>query len=238
MTAVREAIVLPLCFLTSVLAAAVRPGATPSVVPPALASLLAATALFALLLRSGAVVPNRFVNSNRSPLANLNGGLVLLTAFVASAQLVTAVVPQSGVPALITWVVLIALIAQALVLAPDRTRLLRGLMVTFGAAFALKFIVLAALSAPAQGRFARALQLLFEGMTLGTVTQSPPHAAEGYLTFGAIALYLIGVAALRFGAAAGSEHIVTGELVSGGAAVIAPVESPVREPRSERIADH
>jgi hypothetical protein len=199
MTAVREAILLPACFLTVVLAAAIRPGAAPSMEPPSLASLLAATALFALLLRSHAVVPGELVNSNRSLLANLSGGSVLLTAFVASAELTTAVVPESGVPALMTWAVLVSLMAQALVMAPERTPLLRGLMVTFGAAFALKFIVLAALSAPAEGRLARALQLLFEGVTLGTVTQRSPHPAEGYLAFGAIALYLIGVAALRSG---------------------------------------
>jgi hypothetical protein len=214
MTAVSEAILLPACFLTVVLAAALRPDATSSVQPPSLASLLTATALFALLLRSGTVVPRRFVNPHRTLLANLNGGAVLLTAFAASAALITAVVPESGVPALITWAVLVSLITQAFVMAPDRTRLLRGLMVTFGAAFALKFIVLAALSAPAAGRFARALQLLFEGATLGAVTQRSPHVAEGYLTFAAIALYLIGIAALRSGPL-GSDRVVTGALVPG-----------------------
>jgi hypothetical protein len=74
--------------------------------------------------------------------------------------------------------------------------MLRGLLVTFGAAFTLKFVLLAALSAPADGRFARALQLLFEGITLGAVTQRPPHAAEGYLAFATLLLYLIGVAFL------------------------------------------
>ena len=196
MTPQREAVLLPVLFLTVVLAGAVRPGAAVSVTPPSLSALLTATALFALLLRSGVVAPSYLVNPTRSLLANLNGASVLLSAFAASAQLITAVVPESGVPALITWAVLVSLIVQAFVMAPDRTRMLRGLMVTFGAAFALKFIVLAALSAPAEGRFARALQLLFEGVTVGTVLQRPPHPAEGYLTFAAIALYLVGAALL------------------------------------------
>jgi hypothetical protein len=97
---------------------------------------------------------------------------------------------------MIVWAVLGALLLQAFAIAPDRTRVLRGLLVTFGAAFTLKFVVLSAISSPAEGRVARALQLLFEGVTLGAVTQRPPGLAEGYLAFAATALYLIGVAAL------------------------------------------
>jgi hypothetical protein len=179
-----------------VLVAGVRPGAAVSVVPPSLASLVVATALFALLVRSGAVAPERLVNPARSLLANLNGLTVLATLFVASAQIVTALVPESGLPAAIVWAVLGSLLLQAFAIGPDRTRVLRGLLVTFGAGFTLKFVLLSAISSPAEGRVARALQLLFEGLTLGAVTQRPPSLAEGYLAFGATAMYLIGVAAL------------------------------------------
>jgi hypothetical protein len=195
-SALREAVLLPALFLTAVLTAGVRPQAAVSLVPPSLASLVAATALFGLLVRSGAVAPERLVNPARTLLANLNGLSVLVTLFVASAQVVTGLVPESGVPAMIVWAVLGALLLQAFAIAPDRTRVLRGLLVTFGAAFTLKFVVLSAISSPAEGRVARALQLLFEGVTLGAVTQRPPGLAEGYLAFAATALYLIGVAAL------------------------------------------
>lgn len=196
MTALREAVLLPTIFLTVVLAAAIRPGANVSVVPPSLASLVAGTALFGLLIRSGAVAPERLMNPARPMVANLNGLAVLVTVFAASAQLVTALLPESGVPAMIAWAVIGSLLLQAFAIGPDRTRLLRGLLVTFGAAFTLKFVFLSALSSPAEGRFARMLQLLFEGVTLGSVTQRPAGLAEGYLAFAAIALYLIGVALL------------------------------------------
>jgi hypothetical protein len=192
----REALLLPVLFLTVVLTGAMRPGAGIAIVPPSLASLLAAMIVLALLVRSGALDPHRLLNSGRSPLANLNGLTVVLSAFAASAQVVTMLVPESGVPALLTWVVLAALLAQALALAPDRARLLRGLMVSLGAVFALKFVILAAVSQPAEGRLARAVQLLFEGITLGSMAQRPAHAAEGYLAFLSIVLYLIGVALL------------------------------------------
>jgi hypothetical protein len=195
-TALREAVLLPALFLTVVLAAAVRPGGDVFVVPPSLASLVAGTALFGLLVRSGALAPERLVNPSRQMLANLNGLSVLVTLFAASAQLVTALVPESGLPAAIVWAVLVSLLLQAFAIGPDRTRLLRGLLVTFGAGFTLKFVLLSTISSPAEGRLARALQLLFEGVTLGAVSQRPPGLAEGYLAFTATALYLIGVASL------------------------------------------
>ena len=99
------------------------------------------------------------------------------------------------VPALIVWILLGSLVLQAFAIGPDRPRLLRGLLVTFGAAFTLKFVVLAAISAPAQGRWSRALQLLFEGLTIGSISQRPARP-WGYVAFGTLALYLVGIALL------------------------------------------
>jgi hypothetical protein len=193
-SAVVEACVLPGVFLTVVLLGALRPGVAAPLVPPTPAALVAAVVLLALLVRSGAVAPERLMQTNRGALANMNGLVVLVTLFVASAEVVTLVVPDNGVPALVGWTVLASLLAQALVIGPDRVRLLRGLLVTFGAAFVLKFIMLAAISSPAESRVARALQILFEGVTLGTMTQRPPHPLEAYLAFATLGLYLFGVA--------------------------------------------
>jgi hypothetical protein len=196
MSALYEAWVLPGLFLTVVLLAALRPGAEVTFVPPTLGALVTAMVLLAIFVRSGALAPDRLMHLSRSALANANGLTILLSVFAASAQVITLVVPDSGVPALIVWTVLISLILQALAIGPDRERLLRGLLVTFGAVFWLKFIVLAALSAPAQSRFGRAIQLLFEGATLGVVSQRPTQAVEGYLAFATLVLYLVGVACL------------------------------------------
>jgi len=157
---------------------------------------VAGVAVVGLLVRSGALAPERLMNGTRSALANVNGASVLVTVFAATAELVTALVPESGVPALVAWIVLATLMGQAFAMAPDRTRLLRGLLVIFGASFLLKFVVLAALSAPAEGRVSRAVQMLFEGLTLGMLSQRAPHPLEGYLVFAAIVLYLVGVALL------------------------------------------
>jgi hypothetical protein len=70
------------------------------------------------------------------------------------------------------------------------------LAVTLGTAFALKFIVLAGLSQPAGGRVARALQALFDNVTLGAVTQAPLAPAAGYVAFFTLALYMLGLSLL------------------------------------------
>jgi len=55
---------------------------------------------------------------------------------------------------------------------------------------------LAALSSPAEGVFTRALQVLFEGITLGSVTQDVLHPATGYIAFFTLLLYLFGLVLL------------------------------------------
>jgi hypothetical protein len=120
--------------------------------------------------------------------------VALLSAFAATAQVFTLVVPPSGLPSLFVWTVIVVLLLQALAVEPDRVRLLRGLLILFGAAFTLKYILLAGLSSPADSRTGRVLQLLIDGVTAGSVTQPPLHPAEGYLAFLTIAIYLVGLA--------------------------------------------
>lgn len=194
MSAFSEACLLPVLFLTVVLLGSIRPGGDLTLLAPSLGSLVTAMVLFAILVRSGALAPERLMNAARPAIANVNGLSVLLAAYFASAAVITLVVPDSGVPALIVWVVLASLLLQAIAIGPDRERLLRGLFVIFGVAFTLKFVLLGAISSPAEGRLARALQLVFEGLTLGAVTQRPSHPAEGYLAFATLVLYLVGVA--------------------------------------------
>jgi hypothetical protein len=66
-------------------------------------------------------------------------------------------------------------------------------MVVFGAAFVLKFILLASLYDPAAGLTRRVLTTLLEGATLGGLSYEPHGPATGYLAFLTIALYLVGV---------------------------------------------
>lgn len=193
MTAAREAIVLPSLFLTVALAGGVRPGAPLVLAPPSLFALVLAVLLAGVLVQSGALDPLRLMNASRSALANGNGMVVLGALLIASAQVFSLLTPESGLPRILFSVYFLVLMLHTMAAGPDRVRLLRSLGVTFGAAFVLKFVVLNALADPASGRLGRALQMLFEGVTLGALTQGVQHPAAGYVAFLTVGMFLVSV---------------------------------------------
>ncbi len=196
MTAAREAIYLPVLLLTVTLLGGLRPGAAVVLAPPSLFSLILAVLLVGVLVQSGAFVPVRVMNGSRPALANLNGCVIVAALLVASAQMFSLLTPDAGLPRVLFSVYFLVLMINTMAASPDRVRVLRSLAVTFGAAFVLKFIVLDALSDPAGGRLTRLLQVLFEGVTLGALTQEVQHPAAGYLAFLVTSLFLAAVALL------------------------------------------
>jgi hypothetical protein len=196
MSAVREALVLPLIFFTVVMFGGFEPGSPRPWTPPALFSLVLAVMIVGVLVRGGALATDRLLHASRSMLANANGAMVVLSLFAASAQVVHMLTPRSGLPSLIVGLVLLLLLVNTLVAMPDRRRLLRSLAVVLGSAFVLKFVILAALADPGGGRMYRVLVALFDAATLGTVSQAPLSPASGYIAFVLVLLYLAGVAAL------------------------------------------
>jgi hypothetical protein len=196
MSAVREAIVLPVIFLTVVMFGGLEPGPSARWLAPSLFSLVLAVMMIAVLARSGALAPDRLLHAERSIIANANGAMVLFSLFIASAQVVHMLTPRSGLPSVIVGLVLFLLLLNTFVALPDRQRLLRSLAVVLGSAFVLKFVILAALADPDGGRTKRVLVALIDAATLGTISQEPLPPAAGYLAFLLVLLYLVGVAAL------------------------------------------
>lgn len=196
MSAIREALVLPLVFLSVTLLAGVQLGARVALVPPSLFALVLGTMLLAALVRSGAVAPARLLEGSRPILANANGAVVLATLFAAASQLLGMLTPQSGLPQFFVDVFLFVLLLNTLVAQPDRVRLLRSLAVILGSALVLKFVILASLSGPSGSRTSRVLVALFDAATFGSVAQDPQPAGAGYLGFFAVSLFLVGVGAL------------------------------------------
>jgi hypothetical protein len=201
MNAAREAFFLPLAFLSVALLGGLQPGAAVPFVPPPLFTLVLAVLVIAALIRTATLVPSALLHASRGPLANANGVCVMLTLFAASAQLFNLLTPRTGLPLVIVSGFLFVLLLNTLVAAPDRTRMLRSLMVICGAAFVLKFVILDALADPASGRTKRVLVALLDVATLGTVSQEPLPPIAGYLAFLAVSLYLIAVALLPRGTA-------------------------------------
>jgi len=193
MTATTEAFLLPLLFLTVALSGGIHVAGTLVLQPPSLYSLVLGILLLRLLIQSRTVAPEALLSSRRSALANINGVAVLLTLWIASAQVFGALTPDNGLPRLICSVFFLILLLNTAAASPDRQRLLRSLAVTFGSAFLLKFVVLTTLSEPGTGWLKRVLLAMVEGVTLGTLTQDVVHPATGYLALFATVLFLLGV---------------------------------------------
>ena len=193
MTAGREAIGLPVVFLTVFLLAGMRMGAAAALMPPSVFALVLGVLLVRVLVQCGALAPERLVASSRTALANVNGFVVLVTLWAAAAQTIALLIPDSGLPRLVLNVFFLIMLLNTAAASPDRVRLLRSLTVTFGSAFVLKFVVLYELSTPGTGWLKRVLQAMLEGITLGSLTQDVLHPAAGYLAFFTVALFLIGV---------------------------------------------
>jgi hypothetical protein len=208
MTPAREAIHLPLILLTVTLFGGLRLNAPQVLEPPSLFALVLGMLLLGVLMRSGALNPSRVLHDTRTPLANLNGVILLVALFLAGAQVFSLLTPSSGMPRIVFSVYFLVLMLNTWAAGPDRVHLLRSLAVTFGAAFVLNFVILDALSKPA-GRMTRVLQLLLDGVTFGALTQEPHAAAAGYIAFFTVALFLTALALLPTRAASPRETGLT-----------------------------
>ncbi len=198
MTARREAFALPAIFLTVALLGGVRAGAPTELRPPSVYALVLGILLLRLLVQSGTLAPDRLLSSSRSLLANVNGGVAIATLWAAASQTFALLTPDSGLPRLVANGFFLVLLLNTAAAAPNRSRLLRSLAVTFGSAFLVKFAILAELSTPGTGWRKRVLQVLLEGVTLGALTQEPSDPINGYLALMTIGLFLVGVFLLPF----------------------------------------
>jgi len=217
-----EVFYLPLLFLTVALFGGVRIARQVVLMPPPLFTLVLAFLLLGVLVRSGALAPARLMNPARPPLANVSGAVVLVTFFAAAAQAFNVAIPESGLPRILFDVFLLVLLLNTLAASPDRLRVLRSLLVIFGSAFVLKYIVLAALSDPAGGWLKRVLQTVLEGLTLGTLTQTVYSPITGYVAFIVLTLFFGGLALLparRPGPSPRSDTGAVRHLDDGGAGI-------------------
>lgn len=200
--AVRESIVLPFIFLTVALLGGFRtlPGNVGlRFLSPPLMTLVLATLLVSVLASSRVLVPWRLMNPRRTAIENLTGAAVLLSLFAASAQLFNLVTPDGGALRVAFDVVFFVLLANTAAAAPDRIRVLRSVVIVFGSAFVVKFMVIATLQAHDGGVWYRIVAMLFEGATLGAFEHPASGSLTGYVAFFTIALFLVGLVLLPGG---------------------------------------
>jgi hypothetical protein len=196
MTPAREALALPVLFLTVFLVGGLHLGNVTALLPPSLFTLMLAVLLIRVLVQSGALAPERLLSSSRSMIANANGFVLLLTLWAAGAQTFALLIPESGLPRLAFNLMFLITLLNTAAAAPSRVPMIRSLAVTLGTAWALKFVALGELSAPGTGWLKGVLQAMLEGLTLGALLQPVLHPASGYLAFLVIALFLGGIVLL------------------------------------------
>ena len=196
MTPLREAFVLPALFLTVALLGGLRIGGTIRLLAPSLSAIVLGVVLVSALVRSRVLVPAAFLESERQPMENLSGAVVLLTLLAASAQAVNLVVPERGLLHFAFGVFLFVQLLSLSAAAVDRAGMLRSLFVLLGAFFVLRFIVMESLYAPDGGTLKRVLTALMAGVTLGGIEYQPHLPATGYVAFATLALYMIGLVLL------------------------------------------
>jgi membrane associated rhomboid family serine protease len=196
---VREAFVLPLCFLTVAGAGGLRlsaDGRAMSFVPPPLITLVLAVLLVGVMVRAGLLVPSALLGDHRRGLENASGVVIVLALFAASAQLFTCLTPDAGVLRLVFNLFFLFLLWNTLAAQPDRVRLLRSLLVVFGWAYVVRYVALASLADPQAGWTRRLITVLLEGASAGALEGEATAPLAGYVGFATVALYMIGLALL------------------------------------------
>jgi hypothetical protein len=205
-----EAFTLPLAFLSVALLGGLRIDTAGrfGFVPPPLMALVLAVLLVAVLYRAGALVPAGLVHPIRTGLANASGLAIVLALGAATAQVIATLTPDRGLLTLVFDVAWLVLFGNTLAARPDRRRLLASLLVIFGAAFVVKYVVLGSLYAPDSSLMKRAMMALLEGVSLGGLAYQPPGPATGYVAFAAVLLYVGAVAALPRGSTAATALVL------------------------------
>lgn len=197
--AVREAILLPVVFLTVALLGGLRIAENMSWEHPPLFTLVLALLLVGTLVRSRAFAPEHLMNPSRSTPEQLNGVVILLTVFAASAQAFNLVTPDTGLPRALVAVLFFILLLNTLASSTDRPQLLGSLLVIFGSGFVLKFIVLSALPSSPEGFIARLVLRVFDVLTLRLLLQPELHPSAGYVAFLTLVLFVYGLIQLPAG---------------------------------------
>ncbi|HZH33731.1 MAG TPA: hypothetical protein VEX64_02765 [Pyrinomonadaceae bacterium] len=223
-------LVLPLVFLTVVLLGGLRVGAEKQnfiFIAPPLVCLILASLLMLLFLRGRLVVFGDWISHDAPLLTNTANGLTLAALFAASAQALNSVLPERG---LLFWLFaffFLWTLWNNLFSEFDAKRLLRSLAVLFGTAFLLKHLILAAFAAPEESIWRRITGLILEGVSLGSLDIPNFAPLTGYISFFALALYVLGLVSLPFLSEAAPQENKIVRRIAGEIASLTPHEQDV-----------
>jgi hypothetical protein len=159
-------------------------------IAPPLVTLVLAILLGSLFVRAGAIDLHHWLSIEQRTLTNLSHLLTLISLFFASAQAFNCVLPESG---LLHWMFSFFFLWTLWTdqfSTFDRRRLLKSLIVLFGTAFVLKYLLVSGLYAPEGGWLRRIASTLLQGIAIDVPAFAP---ITGYVSFFALALYVVGL---------------------------------------------
>jgi hypothetical protein len=188
---------LPLVFLTVALLGGLRFGAADNAfvfLKPPLVCLIYASFLLVLFFRAGLIKLDGWFSERFSALQNAANAAVLFSLFAASAQIFNSLLPERGLPFWIVGFCFFWTLWNNLFADFDARRLIKSLGGLFGLAFAVKYLVLANLTAPASESWWQGIVQNPAQETFTWLLDLPRFSGgSGYVQFFAIAFYLLGL---------------------------------------------
>ncbi len=163
---------------------------------PTLFNLVLALMLAAIVIRGKLVKTGEWFSADFPVLKNCANGLVLLTLFAASAQVINSVLPEKGLAFVLTAFFLLWTLWTNLFAELEANKLLRSLAALFGLAFVFKYVFLASLVSTAVGEESWTRKLtesLLQGVSLGLLDIPKFAGATGYVAFFTLIFYGAGL---------------------------------------------
>jgi hypothetical protein len=163
---------------------------------PTLFNLVLAVLLFAIIIRGKLINIEQWFSADFSVPANFANGLILLTLFSASAQVLNCLLPERGLAFGLTAFFLLWTLWTNLFAELEAKKMLRSLAALLGFAFVFKYVFLASLvstSAADESWMRKLAESLFEKASLGLLEIPKFSPATGYIAFFTVLLYGAGI---------------------------------------------
>jgi hypothetical protein len=186
----------PLLFLSVALAGGMR-FATGSnelrFIAPQLVAVIVAAFVMILFVRGGLLDLRRYVGESLGVVENLSGVVRLAAIYFATVQIFNSVTPEKGLLSFCFHLFYLLICFNNLFVVFNPVRLAKSLAIVLGASFALKYLILADLFAPSESWAKYMLQKLMQTASLGALDYEVFAPGTGYLSFAALASYILGL---------------------------------------------
>lgn len=190
-------LLVPAVFLLVTFLGGLRLGAADNAfifLKPQLICLVLAAMTLVLFVRSGLIVIETWFGEHRTILDNAASAAVLSTVFAGSVQLFNSLLPEAGIPFWVVGFCFLWTIWNNLFSGFDPRKLIKSLVALFALAFAVKYLLLANLTAAPSGGWLQSI-IANPGQELITWLLDLPRYAvgTGYIQFFTLGLYLLGL---------------------------------------------